>query len=148
MARHELTSSLLHMGLRGVVGCCPRCGARSRLREWFRRSERCRTCGYRHERQDGFMLGAMTMNLLATFFLLAVVIVVGTVASYPDIPVAKMVGAGAAIALGWPLFFYPMSYTAWAAVDLAMHPLEPEEIADADAHAEASWLAQQRQVGA
>jgi hypothetical protein len=34
-----------------------------------------------------------------------------------------------------PIVFYPFSYTIWAAVDLAMRPLDPAEQADAAAHA-------------
>jgi hypothetical protein len=30
---------------------------------------------------------------------------------------------------------FPLSYTVWLAVDVRMHPLEPEELADAAAHA-------------
>ena len=137
------------MAFRGLVGACPRCGGRGWFRQWFRRNERCPTCGYKAERQEGFMLGAMTMNVIITFFLLAVDIVVGTVASYPDIAVLPMVGVGLAVAIVWPLFFYPMTYTLWAAVDLLMHPLEPEQLADAEAHADPQWLARQRaSVGA
>ena len=87
------------------------------------------------------MLGAMTMNVVVTFFLLALVIVVGSVASYPDIAVVPMIVVGLAIAIGWPILFYPMSYTLWAAVDLLMRPLEPAERADADRHANPAWLA-------
>ena len=89
------------------------------------------------------MLGAMTMNVIVTFFLLALVILVGTVASYPDIAVVPMVVTGLAVAVGWPVLFYPMSYTLWAAVDLMMRPLEPAARADADRHANPAWLAAQ-----
>ena len=132
------------MALRGLVGACPRCGGRGWFRRWFRRQERCPTCGYRAERQDGFMLGAMTMNVIVTFFLLAVDIVVGTVVTYPDIAAVPMVVVGLVVAVVWPVFFYPMTYTLWAAVDLLMHPLEPPELADADAHADVTWLAGRR----
>ena len=90
------------------------------------------------------MLGAMTMNVIVTFFLLALVIVVGSVASYPDIAVAPMLAIGLTIALVWPIVFYPMSHTLWSAVDLLMRPLEPAEAADADAHADPGWLAGRR----
>lgn len=129
------------MAFRGAVGKCPRCGSRGWFVRWFSRRERCPTCGYRHERHEGFMLGAMTMNVIITFFLLALVIIIGTVASYPDIEVVAMITIGLAIALLWPFFFYPMSYSLWAAVDLLMHPLEDAEQADADAHADPAWLA-------
>ena len=143
MVRHRLTTSFVRTMVRGAVGACPRCAGRGWFRRWFTHRERCPTCGYRHERQQGFMLGAMTMNVTVTFFLLALVIVVGTVASYPDIAVVPMVTTGLAIAVGWPVFFYPMSYTLWAAVDLAMRPLEPAERADADRYANPAWLAAQ-----
>ena len=94
------------------------------------------------------MLGAMTMNVLITFALLAVLLVVGTVVTYPDLPVLELVVIGLGIALVWPLFFYPMSYTLWAAVDLLMHPLEAHEVADADAHANPAWLAERPLPGA
>jgi uncharacterized protein (DUF983 family) len=143
MVRHGLTTSFVRTMVRGAVGACPRCAGRGWFRHWFTRRERCPTCGYRHERQQGFMLGAMTMNVIVTFILLALVMLVGTVASYPDIAVVAIVVTGLVIAVGWPLFFYPMSYTLWAAVDLAMRPLEPAERADADRYANPAWLAAQ-----
>jgi hypothetical protein len=39
------------------------------------------------------------------------------------------------VAVVVPIVFYPFSYTIWAAVDLAMRPLDPAEQADAAAHA-------------
>lgn len=56
------------------------------------------------------MLGAVAMNVVLTFGALLVVMVVG-------------VGG------------YPISYTLWLAVDMAMNPLDAVEIADAAAHA-------------
>ena len=102
---------------------------------WFRRLERCRTCGYLVQRQSGFSLGAITMNIIVTFFLLAVVLAVGIVATYPDLPVGPMTAIGLAVALVAPIVLFPVSQTTWAALDLAMHPLEPVERADAAAHA-------------
>ena len=143
MARHRLTTSFFHMALRGVTGGCPRCGSHGWFRHWFHRKERCPRCGYKAERQDGYMLGAMTMNVIITFFLLALVIIIGTVVSYPDLNVPVMIIVGLSIAVVWPFVFYPNTYTLWAAVDLLMHPLEPEEVADAEAHADPAWLASQ-----
>ena len=89
------------------------------------RSERCRTCGYRYERQPGFLLGAVTINTIVTFGLLAGVLLVGTILSYPDIAVVPMLVASGVVAILVPIVFYPFSYTIWAAVDLAMRPLGP-----------------------
>jgi hypothetical protein len=74
------------------------------------------------------------MNTMVTFGLLAVVLVVGSVLTYPDLAVGPMLGAAVVVTVAVPIAFYPVSFTLWAAVDLAMRPLEPAEVADADAH--------------
>jgi uncharacterized protein (DUF983 family) len=123
---------------RALLRRCPRCGGRAWFRGWFGKVDRCRTCGYRYERQPAFLLGAVTMNTIVTFGLLAVVLVVGSILSYPDIAVVPMLIAAGLVAVVVPIVFYPFSYTIWAAVDLAMRPLDPAEQADAAAHAAAS----------
>jgi len=77
------------------------------------------------------------MNIIVTFFLLSVFLAVGIVAYYPDLPVVPMTAIGLAVALVAPIVLFPLSQTTWAALDLAMHPLEPAELADAAAHAAA-----------
>ena len=83
------------------------------------------------ERHEGFMLGSISLNTIGTFALLAVVIVVGFVASYPDIAVVPMLVAGVAVALVAPVILFPVSVTTWAAADLLMRPMEPVEVAEA-----------------
>jgi uncharacterized protein (DUF983 family) len=120
---------------RALLRRCPRCGGKGWFRGWFTKVERCSTCGYRYERQPGFLLGALTINTIVTFGLLAAVLLVGSILSYPDIAVGPMLIAAAAVAVVVPIVFYPFSYTIWAAVDLTMRPLEAAEQADAAAHA-------------
>jgi hypothetical protein len=74
------------------------------------------------------------MNTLVTFGLLALDVLVGSIVGYPDIAVVPMLVIGGIIAVVVPVVFYPFSYTLWAAVDLAMQPLESEQIADAELH--------------
>jgi uncharacterized protein (DUF983 family) len=119
---------------RALLLRCPRCGGRGWIKAWFKRYERCPTCGYRYERQPGFMLGAVTMNTVVTFGLLAGVLLIGSILSYPDIAVGPILVCSAIVAVVVPIVFYPFSYTIWAAVDLAMRPLDRTEVADAAAH--------------
>jgi hypothetical protein len=105
----------------------------------LRKSERCVDCGYRYGREEGFELGAVTMNTVVTFGCLAVFLVVGLVSTSPDVPVLKLIVIGETIALLLPVFFYPISYTLWAAVDLSMVPLRAGEAEDA-----ARWIAQRQ----
>ena len=123
---------------RALLRRCPRCGGKGWFRGWFAKEERCRTCGYRYERQPGFLLGALTINTIVTFGLLAVVLLVGSILSYPDIAVVPMLITALAVAILVPIVFYAFSYTIWAVVDLTMRPLDRAEQADADAHAGSS----------
>ena len=74
------------MMARGLRRRCPRCNGSGWWTGWLQRVSRCRSCGYRYEREDGFSLGAITINMMATFLLLGVVFAVGFFLSYPGEP--------------------------------------------------------------
>lgn len=115
---------------RGITGACGVCGRRRGLvTRRLGLVETCPRCGFRFERQPGHFVGAVGMNTVVTFALLAIVLV-GTMAlTAPDIPVVPLFVAGGLIAVVFPLAFHPVARTLWIAVDLAMHPLEPGEAA-------------------
>src|SRR5262245_18777768 len=120
------------MFLRAARRRCPRCGGRRAwFTGWFRHVDRCRTCGYKYERQEGFMVGALAINTIVTFGAILVVLVVGMIVTYPDIAVVPIVIACLVVAVVVPVVAFPVTHTAWAAIDLAMHPLEPAEVEDA-----------------
>ena len=117
---------------RGLRRRCPRCGGKGAwFTGWFAKGDRCLTCGYRYGRQPGFELGAVTINTVVTFGLFAVVLLVSVILTYPELPLLPVMGAGLAVVIVVPIALYPVSYTLWGAVDLAMRPLEPAEEADA-----------------
>ena len=117
---------------RALVLHCPWCGARKTfIRRWFRHYERCRTCGIKWHREDGFELGAVTMNTVVTFGALTIAMTVGFVLTSPDIPVLPFVLALAVVAVVVPVVIYPFTYTMWLAFDLAVHPPERAELDDA-----------------
>jgi uncharacterized protein (DUF983 family) len=126
-------ASFKRMVMRALLRRCPRCGGKGWFRGWFHRLERCRSCGFKYERQVGFMLGAMTINIIVTFGCLAAVLVIGSIVTYPDVPVLPLVVLSIAIGVIVPLAFYPFSYTLWAAIELKMKPLDSTETADAAA---------------
>lgn len=91
--------------------------------------ERCPRCGLRFEREEGYWVGAMTMNIGVTELLFAVLLVVAITLTWPEIPVWPLVAVGVVINGLFPVLFYPFSKTIWLAVDLAyLHPLRPEEV--------------------
>jgi uncharacterized protein (DUF983 family) len=119
---------------RALLRRCPRCGGHGAwFTGWFRRLDRCPTCGYRYEREEGFMVGAITVSTILTFGVILVVLVVGMILSYPDIATVPILIACVAAAVVVPIVAFPITHTLWAAIDLAMHPLTANEAADAAA---------------
>ena len=82
------------------------------------------------------MLGAVAMNIMLTLGSVLFVGFIGTVATYPEISTWPLITVTAVVALIVGIGGYPISYTTWLAVDLAMHALEPDEIADAQRYLE------------
>jgi uncharacterized protein (DUF983 family) len=117
---------------RAVLLRCPWCGSRRTfLKGWFHRHDRCRTCGIRWHREDGFELGAVTMNTIVTFGALTSFMAIGFILTAPDIPVLPFVLGLGVVALVVPIVIYPFTYTMWLAFDLAVHPPEQAELGDA-----------------
>ncbi len=123
------------MVLRGVVGRCPLCGGRGLFVHWFTLRERCPTCGLRFDRkpEDGFFLGAYTLNLgLVLALLCADLFLYGlAVGDVVPVPPWTLIVTAVAIAVVVPLLGYPASKTTWSAIDLSMHPPDPVEQAEA-----------------
>ena len=117
---------------RAVVLKCPWCGSRRTfIRRWVGRHARCRTCGIRWNREQGFELGPVGLNFLFTFFALAVGMVVTFVATSPDFPVRAMTIGFMSAAVVLPVLFYPFTNTLWLAVDLLAHKPDDAELEEA-----------------
>ena len=125
------------MVLRGLVHRCPRCGSRRVFQTFFTMRERCPKCGMRFIRHEGFSLGSTTINMVVTFGLFLVIVVVGMVVTYPHVEVIPVTIAGLAVAIIVPIVFYPSAQTIWSGLDLAMRPLDPVEQAEAATFVEA-----------
>ena len=119
--------SLKKMLWRGLRRRCPWCGGRGAFfTSWFAKQERCRTCGISWRRgYEGFELGALAISAIVCFGALIVGLAIGMIATSPDIPVLPLVLSLGAVAVVLPVVVYPVSYTTWQAVDLAMRPPEP-----------------------
>ena len=94
--------------------------------------ERCPRCGMKFEREEGYFLGAFTVNFGVMLLSLALFIAVGLALTLPDPPPGKLALAGMVVGVVVPTFFYPFSRTVWSAIDLIMKPLEPDEVRAAD----------------
>ncbi|MEX2626982.1 MAG: hypothetical protein WD225_08850 [Ilumatobacteraceae bacterium] len=116
---------------RGAFRRCPWCGdRRAFFTGWFTKRDDCRRCGTPWRRgYEGFELGALAINTIVTLGLIVVGATVAMVATAPDfavVPIVVGLMIGAAIV---PVVLYPVSYTLWQAIDLAMRSPDPEEVA-------------------
>lgn len=121
---------------RGLRKRCPRCGAKHLYDTWFRMKQRCPGCGFLFEREPGFFVGAYLINFALTEGLLFVMIMgfVFVLAQNSDASIVPPLAGGAVLAVIGPVIFYPYARTIWSAIDLAMTPLELDEIVAASDH--------------
>ncbi len=75
-------------------------------------------------------LGAYGMNVLVSFTLLALAIGIGFTVTYPDPPIVTLLVICLTIAALFPVAFYPIAKSLWAAIDLAMRPPDPHDDID------------------
>lgn len=114
--------------LRGLSKRCPNCGSGHLFRRYFTMVERCPRCGLRFHRQEGQWSGDIGANTIVTFFLLWVVLVIGSLVTWNDPNLALLAGLSLAIVVVFPAFFVPHAKTLWVAVDILMRPVEPDEL--------------------
>jgi Na+/phosphate symporter len=95
--------------------------------------ERCPRCDYKFEREEGFFLGAYTVNLAISeglLLLLAIFPLIFLLGTNRYVSVWPIVAMGLVAAIVAPLVFYPFSRTIWSAIDLVLRPQDRPEPAD------------------
>ncbi len=106
--------------LRGLTRRCARCGAGKLFSRYFTMAERCPRCDLKFEREEGFFLGAYTMNLAFMMISAVIIIFVGFALREPGGSLMPMLVAGGVCTLILPPLLYPFSKTLWVAVDQLM----------------------------
>jgi uncharacterized protein (DUF983 family) len=107
---------------------CPVCGSDSLFDRWFVMAESCPCCDLRFERVEGHWIGAIGLNTVVSLIALLVVVAGGTLVTAPDVAFLPLLVVASLTALTVPLVFHPVSRTLWTAVDLAVRPIEPDEL--------------------
>jgi hypothetical protein len=95
--------------------------------------ERCPRCAFTFEREEGFFLGAYTINLAIAeglLLILAIVPLIVLLNANPDMSVRPILLIGLVAAVVAPLVFYPFSRTIWSAIDLVLRPPDRSEPSD------------------
>ena len=137
----DLSPSAGTIVVRGVRRRCGRCGARGIFATYFTLRERCPRCGYRFVREEGAFTGVMLMNMVATFTLMIAALLTWVFwrgVTGESVALWPFAVACLTFAVLGPAIFYPWAASTWAAMDLAMRPLDPVEQAEAATFAAAS----------
>jgi uncharacterized protein (DUF983 family) len=118
---------------RGMVRRCPRCGSGKLFTTWWSIKDRCPRCGLRFVREEGYFTGVYLVNFGVVLAVLFVVVMAFALyaASNPRSSVVLPLVIGSVIAVVLPIAFYPFARTIWIALDLAMTPMDIEEILEA-----------------
>lgn len=97
--------------------------------------EVCPGCGHKFERESGYWAGAITLNTAFIFATFLATFVGGIVLTWPDVPWTTLLIVLIVVNVSLPILFFPQSKTLWVAMEMGWNPLEPAEIAAADARA-------------
>jgi uncharacterized protein (DUF983 family) len=112
---------------RGLMRRCPNCGTGGIFDGWFKLKDRCPTCAYPFEREEGYWVSAIIVNTAVIEGLFLVVFIAVVLATAPDIEWMPLLVIAVVMNLLFPIFFYPLSKTVWMGIDLYFHPLEADE---------------------
>jgi uncharacterized protein (DUF983 family) len=102
--------------LRGLTRRCARCGSGKLFRHYLTMVPDCPRCGLHFEREQGYWAGALAINIVCVFGLMAIFLFSGVllISPIPAVPLAIVCGT---IAILGPIVWYPFSKTIWVAID-------------------------------
>ena len=108
---------------RALTRRCPYCGSPGIYESYFALRERCPRCEVLFEREEGYFLGAYAMNLITAEFIglgLALFLIFKTDLRHLSLVWQEVIAV--ALAITFPVTFFPFSRTVWIAMDLIFHP--------------------------
>jgi uncharacterized protein (DUF983 family) len=102
---------------------CPYCGSPGIYEGYLTLRHQCPRCGVVFEREEGYFLGGYAINLIVAEFLglgLAVLLLFKTALRDAGLLWQEIIII--ALAVIFPLLFFPYSRGVWMALDLTLHP--------------------------
>lgn len=104
---------------RALLRRCPACGG-PLFKGYFTMVEACPKCKLRLEREDGYYLGAIGLNIFFAETICIGTLVVAMVLTMPTPPWLVIWAAATAGVILGPILLYPFSKTLWLALDFAL----------------------------
>jgi Protein of unknown function (DUF983) len=87
-------------------------------------TETCPNCGLRFEREQGYWVGAITIDTGVTFGVFALLVIGMVAATWPDVPWTALLVTALVVNGVFPILFYPYARLLWVALDLRVRPIE------------------------
>lgn len=107
---------------RGVRKRCPVCGERKIWLSWGTLKPECPRCEFRFERESGYWVGAIIVNIALAEVLFALTFVPTLIATAPEVPWQPLAIVAIVTQAIVPVWFYPRSKTTWLGFDLVFNP--------------------------
>ncbi|MEX0868767.1 MAG: DUF983 domain-containing protein [Nitriliruptoraceae bacterium] len=118
--------------IRGVQGRCPHCGGRGIFRGIANLEDACPSCGFSFVREDGYWVGAMTVNTAIILVVFGAWFVGGMVVTWPAVPWTGLLVGGIVVNSIIPFLLYGWSKAIWVGLDLTFNPARAHEFRPAD----------------
>jgi len=107
---------------RGLKLRCPDCGLGPLYRSLFKMNTHCEYCGLIYEREQGYFIGAIYINVIATeSLLLGTLLIDGLITGKINQTILTVL---IALALTLPLVFFHHSRSLWLSIDYILNPRE------------------------
>ncbi len=94
---------------------CPGCRNHPLFRSFFEMHRKCSGCGYAFEREAGYFVGAIYINIIATFAI--ILSGAGLMAWYLSPALVTMIAVWCFFSVLFPLFFFRYSRSVWLNLD-------------------------------
>ena len=109
--------------VRALTRRCLRCGSSGIFTGYFALADTCPRCGLLIEREEGYWVGALIINIAVAMAAYGVFLIGGLVLFWPDPPYPVLLFGGMALMALLPVVVYPWSKTLWWWLDTAfIHP--------------------------
>ena len=108
--------------LRGVLKRCPLCGEKRIWASWGQLHPQCPRCGFHFERETGYWVGALVVNIALAELLFLITFVPTLIFTWPDVPWQPLAAIAVFTQLIVPWWFYPRSNTTFLGFDLYFNP--------------------------
>lgn len=117
---------------RGLRGVCPNCGGRGIFRSVANLQDACPRCRYSFVREDGYWVGAMTVNMAIVLATFGTWFIGGMVVTWPDVPWTGLLIGGIVVNATVPFLLYGWSKSVWVGLDMSFNPANAHEFLPAD----------------